>query len=122
MRDKLIELLVQAEKIAYELCITRPCSDECLVNGFCTDTVPDKADHLIANGVTVQQWIPVSERLPEKNCKCLVCVDVDVWGKEYKAIAVEHYNEDWLGWYSDGGKIPNVTHWMPMPELPKEGK
>ena len=23
------------------------------------------ADHLIANGVTIQQWIPVTERLPE---------------------------------------------------------
>ena len=27
------------------------------------------ADKLIANGVTIQQWIPVSERLPETNAK-----------------------------------------------------
>lgn len=25
------------------------------------------ADHLIANGVTVQRWIPVTERRPEEN-------------------------------------------------------
>ena len=32
------------------------------------------ADHLIANGVTVQQWIPVAERLPEVGCDVLfVC-------------------------------------------------
>lgn len=24
------------------------------------------ADHLIANGVTIQRWIPVTERLPER--------------------------------------------------------
>lgn len=104
MRDKLIELLRAGQKKFFLL-------------DFEAKAL---ADYLIANGVTLQQWIPVSERLPEKNCKCLVCVDVDVWGKEYKAIAVEQYNEDWLGWYSDGGKIPNVTHWMPLPKLPKE--
>lgn len=31
------------------------------------------ADDLIANGVTVQEWIPVTERLPEE------WVDVLVW-------------------------------------------
>ena len=29
------------------------------------------ADHLIANGVTVQEWIPVKDRLPEKNTSVL---------------------------------------------------
>jgi hypothetical protein len=97
MRDKLIELIQSA------------------VGGCARHWAELIADALIANGVTLQQWIPVSERLPEKNCKCLVCVDVDVWGREYKAIVVENYVEEWLGWYSDGGKIPNITHWMPLP-------
>ena len=30
------------------------------------DTVERLVDHLIANGVTIQEWIPVEERLPEK--------------------------------------------------------
>lgn len=29
------------------------------------------ADHLLANGVTFQKWIPVTERLPEKDGKFL---------------------------------------------------
>ena len=30
------------------------------------------ADHLLANGVTFQKWIPVSERLPRPN-KLVLC-------------------------------------------------
>ena len=30
------------------------------------------ADHLIANGVTVQKWVSVDDRLPDKPMKCLV--------------------------------------------------
>ena len=30
-------------------------------------TLGDIADHLIANGVTMQKWIPVSERLPQED-------------------------------------------------------
>ena len=30
------------------------------------------ADHLIANGVTVQEWIPVKDRLPEKDGQYLI--------------------------------------------------
>ena len=35
------------------------------------------ADHLIANGVTVQKWIPVSERLPESGVHVLVACEMD---------------------------------------------
>lgn len=47
MRNKLIELL-------FEVIAVKP-----------AETINDMADFLIANGVTLQQWIPVSERLPE---------------------------------------------------------
>ena len=32
------------------------------------------ADHLIANGVTVQQWIPVTERLPAEDGEYIVLI------------------------------------------------
>lgn len=75
------------------------------------------ADGLIANGVTVQKWIPVTERLPELRTKVLCCgvkggrfiAELSTWGKE------EH-----LYWDKRNGQgCPTVTHWMPLPEPPK---
>ena len=73
------------------------------------------ADHLIANGVTVQQWIPVTERLPE-DWKERVLVKV----KDAKNIighpdmdTDRYMGERWVRWGH------NVTHWMPLPEAPK---
>ena len=56
-REKLIELLETVASPKELLCV-----GEVLVS---TSRV---ADHLIANGVTVQKWIPVSEPPKEKGC------------------------------------------------------
>lgn len=52
MKDRLVELLEKAESAVYW-----DSSDQSFVNKI--------ADRLIANGVTVQQWIPVDEAKPE---------------------------------------------------------
>ena len=72
-------------------------------------------DKMIANGVTVQEWISVKDRLPEDICPVLV--------------ALEGLGTAFNGWYHDGkwwtvgaGTRPfkqKVTHWMPMPQPPK---
>ena len=59
-REKLIELLESVPQP--ELLYGQPLIGVCRV-----------ADHLIANGVTVQKWIPVSDRLPEKD-ELVLCV------------------------------------------------
>lgn len=75
-------------------------------------------DNLIAHGVTVQEWIPVTERLPEA-------------GKVLCITTKGHYKVmEWLAtfncWSDPGGidfthfKREYVTHWMPLPEPPKE--
>lgn len=75
------------------------------------------ADHLIANGVTVQKWISVKDRLPEKNGYYLCNVKSFLFpGRTYINILEcdkDAFKEGHI--YTDG-----VTHWMPLPEPPNE--
>jgi hypothetical protein len=78
------------------------------------------ADHLIANGVTVQEWIPVTERLPEMKHEpynVLVCHDV----KGTMIMDCAWYSHCKQKWCSFNGMNLKVTHWMPLPEPPREG-
>lgn len=77
----------------------------------------DIAEKLISNGVTVQEWIPVKDRLPES-------------GKEGVLIALRWGAVD-IGWCEDGRwssefineyEDGEVTHWMPLPQPPKGEK
>ena len=80
----------------------------------------------------IQKWIPVSERLPDKDGRFLCLTKVigynhrilsfakdgekvdyyDLTGKKYVWYA---YDREW-GFVSTN----SVTHWMPLPEPPKE--
>ena len=64
----------------------------------------------------MNEWIPVTERLPEHFRPVIVCRER---GKgEY--IVEQGFKDvgDW--WKVYGTRTKNVTHWMPMPEPPKE--
>ena len=85
-----------------------------LLDGLSLDMYEDvlyTADHLIANGVTIQEWISVEERLPEKGGSYLV------FSSKSKTVFTAHY------WLSDrwanraNGQF--ITHWMPLPQPPK---
>ena len=74
------------------------------------------ASHLIAHGVTVQEWIPVTERLPEEKVNYIIRYNHAYCDNDgYWAIGFCFY---------DGEKFQidlsyKVTHWMPLPEPPK---
>lgn len=73
-------------------------------------TAEDIADKLIANGVTIQRWIPVTERLPDwRDGKVLVST------KYGFSICERTVNGRWKGQHANW-----ITHWMPLPEPPKE--
>ena len=79
-------------------------------------TLGDIADHLISNGVTVQEWISVNERLPEEKVNCIVhykhayCDNDDYW-----AIGICFYD----GEKFQMGLSYKVTHWQYLPQPPK---
>lgn len=76
------------------------------------------ADYLLANGVTVQKWIPVTERLPERTGSYIVCTDNG-------AVCTARYYYDLpMGlryeephWNSRRMQR-HITHWMEMPKSP----
>ena len=99
VREKLVELL---REVQYQGNAVHGYEDKYIQNG-------ELADHLIANGVTVQEWISVNDRLPEKPMKCLVYTKRG----EYGGYEITYYNEGFYLQYA------NVTHWMPLPDEPE---
>ena len=113
IRNKLIELQTEAIRKFMATATNTP------LVGFITD-------HLIANGVTVQRWIPVEERLPDKellehqNQYEDEDLEVQVMIKGSKRPTTLFYNDEgeFYAPDGDGGIFYLVTHWMPMPEPP----
>ena len=61
-----------------------------------------------------QAWISVSDRLPEK------CTDVLVYVPDQ--IDVGYLSPSGQYWLCYGCSDAYVTHWMPLPKVPEEGK
>jgi hypothetical protein len=112
MREKLIEVLTKS-KILCEDCGPHGSS-------YCIEAI---ADHLIANGVTIQRFIPVSEGLPKKMGKYL-CRYVFGENADYPFEQVLWYysNLEKPHFQHEGSMGLRVTHWMPLPQPPKEGE
>ena len=128
MREKLIEL-INSGRMLHTVCSSRGNSVTTFESRMVDEGVVELlADHLIANGVTVQEWIPVSERLPEND-----------YGKHWRdrkyylvrvnpseLMYVAHYGYKEHDWWIDehdcvlsATSFKEVTHWMPLPEPPK---
>ena len=83
-------------------------------------TICSIAEDLIANGVTVQEWISVKDRLPEKGTGNVLVVK-QFRGKPYVDIgeviggnACCYADE-----YTINPREHIFTHWMPLPQPPK---
>lgn len=65
---------------------------------------------------SAQQWIPCSERLPDKTGQYLITYTVLM----HNEISINTYNAEEKTWFILGFRLPDVTAWMPLPE-PWEG-
>lgn len=81
------------------------------------------ADDLIANGVTVQEWISVKDRLPENDVMVIGYTHCD--GFMFVGYYHEEPKYDWKVWRivtamrSTKVMKKKVTHWLPLPQPPK---
>lgn len=127
MRDKLVELL----RMYFHNCGNSPEHPIVIIDSF--------ADFLMEHGVTVQQWIPASERLPEEHDSMFIKLHggegwtTGMFRKISDEVLACVENEDGTKtvkqthttdgeWRLSSIRRAKVTHWMPMPEPPKEGE
>ena len=77
-----------------------------------SNTSEEIADHLTNNGVTVQEWVSVDDRLPEDQEEVLVCT--------HSKNGIRNIDKGYMAIdrFIHRGRA-EVTHWMPMPQLPK---
>lgn len=98
-------------------------------NVRCDQKIEGLADDvmdIIANGVTVQEWISVNDRLPDNKEHDWVLAQVAEDNGYMHIPKVMEYRQsknDWFedtyGWISEHNGAFTVTHWMPLPEPPK---
>ena len=98
VREKLVELIESA----------RYCG---------SNTSEEIADNLLDNGVTVQEWISVDDRLPETG-RYVVCIAKRNPFSRFMPMVARIEKNGWVNPITEQ-YISEVTHWMPMPQPPK---
>ena len=119
VREKLVELLLQEDGV----CEQSDCK-YCGVKGSCG--YYSTADRLIANGVTVQEWIPASEPPKKITNKVIVLCKNGYMGyghyEDYKGERTWYNLESgkpFTDWDLEDCESYEVTHWMQLPKPPK---
>jgi len=100
VKEKLVDLIIDAKRTDPE-------------EGSFTEYL---ADHLIANGVTVQEWISVKDRLPEDDSDVLA---YSRNGEECRIYPANYAKGVWFDCIFTTPVTDTTTHWMPLPQPPK---
>ena len=111
VREKLVELIEQSGA----------CFERFPVGDYEQEQIEKIANHLIAHGVTVQEWISVAERLPEEGDYALCVLKGFNYGGKIQVCkfvpADKFKDKPYFEHFRNG--FPSVTHWMPLPQPPK---
>lgn len=114
VREKLVEILKQA-----------PFEGKVLDEWWWEEKIKRIADHLISNGVTVQEWISVEDKLPPYNHNVLVYrpnMAMEILVDNYSGYYGEdddEWHEGWALYGEDAYGNPVITHWAYFPHPPK---
>lgn len=103
MPDKVVKIPVYTEEEIHEML------EKDLYRAYYNDL-------FLGRKIYTSPWISVEDKLPEPEKEVIILA-------KNKYIDIDHLTDDGEGgyywWRSDDDKI---THWMPIPELPKEEK
>lgn len=115
-RKKMIELIEKARNKDFAICTSHAMCKDCAYGTEKDCHSAGIADHLIANGVTFQRWIPVTDEQPDENATYIVAA--------FDGRAIRTTFAQWQPrakkWYLTGSRSYwKVTHWMPLPTTPK---
>ena len=83
---------------------------------------------LLDNGITIQRWITVSDRLPiaeYEEHRRRYDTDPDfivvIEGAAEATVLSFHKDTDGRYYWNDGEYVYPVSHWMHLPQVPREG-
>ena len=105
VREKMVEIV---KKAAYSSLPSN--TEDFHLNMFVTN--------LLAHGVTVQEWVSVNDRLPEDG-RYVVCIAKRNPFSRFMPMVARIEKNGWANPITEQ-YISEVTHWMPIPEPPKE--
>lgn len=126
VKEKLVDILKQA-----------PFEGKVLDEWWFEEKIKMIADHLISNGVTVQEWISVTERMPDEHESLFARYKgTEKWrnamfttSSDRVIVCAEYENGERIiktastiegVWKVKDSFYPcRVTHWMPLPQPPK---
>lgn len=118
VREELVKLLADNCDIKDKRCVG--CEKGLLETIECKNSRFGKvADHLIANGVTVQEWISVDDELPKHTDEYNVTVGVPSEFGYFETVTTlrfERLKGKEPRWVIPHNEIYRVIAWMPLPK------
>lgn len=103
-----------------------PYKDDCHLSDGGSELAADALAYIQQLEAQVPKWISVEERMPEDGVNVLVYA---IGCNEPSVIAMSNHIHSMYGYNIEGWRAPwqyffheyKITHWMPLPEPPKEG-
>ena len=73
----------------------------------------------------MKEWISVKDKLPDEEGDYLVIMEMNAMRfdkvRHFRVYSIDHFYPDTIEWYDNNDEITfDVTHWMPLPPMPKD--
>ena len=104
--------LISREELLNEINLLKEspwCNDDYTTVKLVRKDAIDVVERCVEKAPGVPQWISVKDRLPKKRTEVLAVISLGI-------MVVAWYDREWS---YNGITLHNVTHWMPLPELPE---